>query len=821
MARASKKLSMGSLLGDAAQYLGIDGIDSTGSTGPKKNKKRPVLTRKDKRKLDRKSKKENKSQHAKLRTAQPAGGAAGDASSSEEDEQPQEKSSRGTHSKRPAREGAPEAEAAPAPARKKAKHAAPAPAFEDPEDEEIYRLEKLLGLKQDDASRRKVAAKLNKEYEQFEGLGDDFGSFLLGLDDLASSKPYKRSKKTHGSDDGDDSGPEDGGMGVLPDLLDDDEYPEDDISYAEGEEGFSDEGGFSEDEGGDGEDDVSLTNSGGGEGESDGSEDEDGEEEEEEEEDDDAYYTATDGQDIYGKAKEGAAAGGSTAKYVPPALRNKAVSVIDEKSEKYVMLRRLMNGLLNRLSDDSKDSIVRSLKELFDTNSQLECCHCLNRCLMAACSNSTQVMVTLIPMYAAIVAALHVTVGISVGANLLELLVVTLHTEMHKTKNAAARQHELIGNKYANNVLLLIMFLYSLRVVHHSLVADILLDLTSLVSELCQSPATAPASEGVIELLVAVFETVGAQLNGDEPDAIRSAVAALSDATKNSVVKQNKRVQYMMDTVAELKSSKSKRAPAPMVETITRLRKWLGSVKTALGAKPGDLCLHITLQDFLQVETKGRWWRAGAAWSGRTTDPGADASELAAKKIARGGAEAYEQKSSTTSGGGEHAKLLVLASKMRMNTPVRRDIFVVMMGSMDPLDAFERLLRLDLRGKQDREVVKVLMECCGQEKAYNGFYAELACILCEENRQHKSTFQFAFWDAFKTLSEDNFSDRRAINLARCLGRLVAGFHISLSILKVLDMSELSNRMILFLATLFLSIFSSKVQYNVVCKLRTL
>ena len=37
------------------------------------------------------------------------------------------------------------------------------------------------------------------------------------------------------------------------------------------------------------------------------------------------------------------------------------------------------------------------------------------------------------------------------------------------------------------------------------------------------------------------------------------------------------------------------------------------------------------------------------------------------------------------------------------------------MSSRDVDDAFERLQRLELKGKQDREVVRVISECCENE----------------------------------------------------------------------------------------------------------
>lgn len=45
-------------------------------------------------------------------------------------------------------------------------------------------------------------------------------------------------------------------------------------------------------------------------------------------------------------------------------------------------------------------------------------------------------------------------------------------------------------------------------------------------------------------------------------------------------------------------------------------------------------------------------------------------------------------------------KLMQLAAAQRMNTDIRRAIFCIIMSSEDYLDAFEKLLRLDLTGKQ-------------------------------------------------------------------------------------------------------------------------
>lgn len=48
----------------------------------------------------------------------------------------------------------------------------------------------------------------------------------------------------------------------------------------------------------------------------------------------------------------------------------------------------------------------------------------------------------------------------------------------------------------------------------------------------------------------------------------------------------------------------------------------------------------------------------------------------------------------------ETKKMLELAAAQRMNTDARRAIFCVIMSGEDYIDAFEKLLRLDLPGKQ-------------------------------------------------------------------------------------------------------------------------
>ena len=62
-------------------------------------------------------------------------------------------------------------------------------------------------------------------------------------------------------------------------------------------------------------------------------------------------------------------------------------------------------------------------------------------------------------------------------------------------------------------------------------------------------------------------------------------------------------------------------------------------------------------------------------------------------------------------------KLLQLAKKHRMNTDVRRAIFCTVMSSEDYFDAFEKIQGLNLKGKEDREIIFVILQCAAKVSA--------------------------------------------------------------------------------------------------------
>lgn len=188
------------------------------------------------------------------------------------------------------------------------------------------------------------------------------------------------------------------------------------------------------------------------------------------------------------------------------------------------------------------------------------------------------------------------------------------------------------------------------------------------------------------------------------------------------------------------------------------------------------------MKDLLDASNRGRWWLVGAAWSGRGNE---DARRQPLTQPVEELPLDHELAKIT---GQPSVDLVKLAAKQRMNTgeavalafapifsplhrsrappspcprpsqprflrlasqDIRRKIFYVIMSSEDYVDAVDKLMRLKLKGRQEREVVRVLLDCCVQQRVYNPYFSLVARKLCTRHGNHRLTLQYAIWDRFK------------------------------------------------------------------------
>lgn len=130
----------------------------------------------------------------------------------------------------------------------------------------------------------------------------------------------------------------------------------------------------------------------------------------------------------------------------------------------------------------------------------------------------------------------------------------------------------------------------------------------------------------------------------------------------------------------------------------------------------------------------------------------------------------------------------------------------MLVGAEDCFQAFEQICRLNLKKVQEREVIRVLLQCCLTEKTYNKYYGLVAEKMVQHAPQsYKYTLKYTLWDHLKTI--EKLKVRQVVNLAKFYGGLVANNSIPLHFLKVVDFSsEHSKPLLLFLHLLLDTVF---------------
>ena len=726
------------------------------------------------------------------------------------------------------------------------------------EDAEIAALEDKLGIK----TGKKERKKLNKEYAS-EGYDESFGDWLYGLDDMVGRLA---NGKGGDYDDGEFSG-SDASSAEYGDASSDGEemLPMKDPAMSDEEEDFDDEfharyaaasqghnaeeqSSSASDSDSDSDDGTNDSKSGSGSESNSGSgnSDDSSDEEEGNEPDHDAKFTyrPSAGEDIYGNKRDDANdSGQKPTKYVPPHLRKKMAQEQSEegaptsnkgdrnndsdeekkdeddtdRQENLRSIKRSLNNVLNRLSDQMLESVSKSISGMYRSNPVNDVNECFLTNIKNACVPSNLVMSGLIPIYVACASGVHVQTGddVQLGGYLLEHIVLDLLNELEEARNVqeddtaieydeAAGGESVLSNKRPCNLVLILCYLYNYNIVHCALMYDLIRELIENFSEMD------------VEVLLLILSHCGYQLRSDDPTALKDivllvqdrAIRAMDDKEKGKSVRSasSSRVQYMIGAMTDLKNNKRRRKDEAIGQKTASYRKIVGRIKSTSAnssfGKSSDASMRIKLQDIKDIETKGRWWKVGAKWRGNQFHDGSGSTSGSHDDDSRSKSQSASER--------EEDALLVLASKYRMNTDLRRSIFCIIMGSTDCEDAFEKLVRAGmLKGKAERDVIRVLIECCSQEKSYNPYYAHLASRICEYQPSCNFTLRLTYWDAFKQF--DSMKPRKAANMAKLLAHLVCnGRGLNLNVLKVIDIDNdsMSEKAIIFLMVLFTTLFEA-------------
>ncbi|CAO2820382.1 unnamed protein product [Amaranthus hypochondriacus] len=458
----------------------------------------------------------------------------------------------------------------------------------------------------------------------------------------------------------------------------------------------------------------------------------------------------------------------SIGKYVAPQLR----SCSGDSLQEYLPIRRRIRGLLNRVSESNVESIVGDIFSIFQSVSRAIASEMITKEVLASCIGGPRGNEQYAAVFAAFVAGMSALVGIDFSARLMASLAKSFEDEYLKEDNLSLR-----------NLSLLLSYLCIFGVCSSDLIYDFLSKLSKRLTEVD------------VSTILTVLQCCGMKLRGDDPVAmkdfiqsVQSRVTEIKAASGDTeATTSSKRMEFMLETICDIKNNKKRvKDDSP---PHTRIKKWLQKLRVE------DITIRgVKWSKLLDPLKKGQWW-----FSGDVSSPTKEIRKVSDKEV------------------NEAQKMLQLAAKQKMNTDIRRAIFCVIMSGEDYMDAFEQLLSLNLQGKQDREIMRVLVECCLQEKMFNRYYTALASKLCSHDKNHKFTLQYCLWDQFKEL--ESMPLRRSMHLARFVAEMLASFTLSLATLKVVDLSDatqLTAKRIMHFRMLFEAIleYSDSVVWNI-------
>ncbi|KAJ2492106.1 suppressor of glycerol defect [Coemansia sp. RSA 2050] len=503
----------------------------------------------------------------------------------------------------------------------------------------------------------------------------------------------------------------------------------------------------------------------------------------------------------------------STSKYVPPSLRRKLAEEAGQEDERVVAIRKALQGQLNRLSEANIDGIITQIEAQYAKYPRHHVNDVLTDLILQAIRSRIHMLDTFLYVNAALVGAVHRAVGLEPVAFLVQRLMEEFETffkrgalDAHgsgKAQQPAGEVEALTPGKECQNLCVFLAELYNFQVISCQLVYDVI--------RMCIEDI----NEFTAELLLKIIRISGVQLRKDDPLALKEIVQQVNETVgKAGAKKLSVRCQFMVESLTNLKDNRMRNTMSASADSVAKLKKFLGNMdkrRSVASVEP----INIGLQDIREVDTKGKWWLVGASWVGNQYDPENEGSSAGAQEAMR--------RMQEETGNSEMERLLKLAREQHMNTDVRRSIFITLLSSDDYADAFERLLKLDLKKTQVREAVRVLLHCCGQESAYNPYYTLVAFKMCNYHSSYRLTLQYALWDFLRETgevdvgglgriaSEDSSSTgnvplRRIVNTAKLYAWLIDKQALSLLILKTVTFAKVGPQARIFFQVVFSSIF---------------
>ncbi|VDM94939.1 unnamed protein product [Thelazia callipaeda] len=437
------------------------------------------------------------------------------------------------------------------------------------------------------------------------------------------------------------------------------------------------------------------------------------------------------------------------------------------ETEEHVKLKKSVRGLINRLNEHTVVSAVKTFSEIYSTKGHNEVKRLFFSEMMNSIVMGYRLPDRLITEYALFIALIHSTVSAEVSSYFVENYII-------KLLEIIAAPPE---GKTLENLCVQLAELYNFKVIKVVIVIEIMQRLREEISDKC----------------LACFKTFlsycGNTMKNRDLIALQKCIAETQSffAQLSQTSSKTEQLWYTVEEINTIKNADIRKF-TEIVDFATH-DHYLSIFRGLTRNVDKEKELPMSVDDIVNIPVRGRWWLIGSAWLSTSSvlqsNIGAELSDKTNVKF--------------------DASLLLLAKKAKMNTAIRRDIFCTIMSSMDEMDAFEKLLKLSLKGQQEREIVHICIHCALREAHYNSFYSAVIDRLCSYHKRFKLTLQYALWDRIKDLSSLNASQQK--NLTFLIVDLLMKRAIGITVLKVIEFGTIDKITTQFLRNILSSILS--------------
>uniref|UniRef100_A0A0K8SYN4 MI domain-containing protein n=2 Tax=Lygus hesperus TaxID=30085 RepID=A0A0K8SYN4_LYGHE len=438
--------------------------------------------------------------------------------------------------------------------------------------------------------------------------------------------------------------------------------------------------------------------------------------------------------------------------YIPPGkLRMMQASITDKSSAEYQRiaweaLKKSIHGHINKVNTSNIAVVARLLfKENIVRGRGLLCRSIIQA--QAASPTFTNVYACLVSINSKFP---------NIGELLLKRVVI-------RFKRAYKRNDKVVCVSSAT----FIAHLINQRVAHEILGLE-------LLTLLVESP-----TDDSVEVAVSFLKEAGQKLG----EVSSKGSNAIFDMLRNILHegKLDKRIQYMIEVMFQVRKDGFQSFPAVTEELdlVDEEDQFTHLVTFDDAEDPQDILNVFKMDtDYITNEDKYKALRSEILdTDGESGDSDGDDSD---DESGEGSDEEDEE-------GDEEKKVTIVDQTETNLVALRKTIYLTIQSSLDFEECAHKLLRMDVKPGQEKEMCHMFLDCCAEQRTYEKFFGLLAQRFCQVNQTYVAPFEQIFMDSYNTVHRLDTNKLR--NVAKFFGHLLFTDAISWAVFSIIKLNE--------------------------------